>query len=329
MQAYVLTQYGPAKDSLTLSTVPKPTATKNHVLIKVHAAGLNAADWHLTRGDPYLIRLMTGVSRPKANLLAGTALSGTVEEVGPDCTLFKVGDQVMTEPGLSILGAFSEYVSVPEDMVCEKPVKLSLEEAAAIPVSGTTAYQAIHKFAKLQAGQSILINGASGGVGTAAVQIAKAVGAEVTTVTSGTTMSLMKQLGADFTIDYKTQDFTQMDKMYDCVLDIVGTASISACCKVVKPDGIYVSVGSIGSGTLIGNIPDVIGSKMNPFKSRRVELAMNTPSRVALLEVKELVDGGKLKMVIEKRFDFNHVKDAMELLEAGHVAGKVIVRVSS
>ncbi|KAI9333320.1 alcohol dehydrogenase [Obelidium mucronatum] len=325
MQAYILKQYGPAHESLALKGLPKPVAAKNQVLIRVKAAGLNAADWHFTKGDPYLIRMMVGLTAPRADLVPGTALAGVVEAVGPAAKDFAVGDEVFTEPGVDVLGAFGEYVAVPEGMVCLKPRNMSFEEAAAVPVSATTAYQAIHKFAKLQPGQTILINGASGGVGTAAVQIAKAVGAEVTTVCSTKNLALMKSLGADYTIDYTKENFTQSGKIYDYVLDTVASQSIADCCKVIHEKGAYVSAGGLGTGVVMGNVWDNIKAKMNPFTARRVEMAMNSASRQALEDVKKLIEEGKLKSVIDKVFTFDQIPEAMAMLEGGHVAGKVVV----
>ncbi|KAI9330416.1 alcohol dehydrogenase [Obelidium mucronatum] len=326
MQAFILKQYGPAHQSLVLTQLPKPTAVKNQVLIKVKAAGLNAADWHVTKGDPYLIRAMIGLPAPKKNLVPGTALSGIIEAIGPAVKDLKVGDQVFTEPGVKVLGAFGEYVAVPETMVCPKPSNMSFEEAAAVPVSATTAYQAIHKFAKLQPGQKVLINGASGGVGTAAVQIAKAVGAEVTAVCSTKNIDLMKSLGADYTVDYTKENFTQSGKIYDYVLDIVATQSIADCCRVIHEKGAYVSAGGLGTGVVVGNVWDNIKAKINPATPRRVEMVMNTASRQALEDVKQLIEAGKLKSVVQAVFPFNQIPEAMALLEAGHVFGKLVVR---
>ncbi|GAQ77820.1 Zinc-binding oxidoreductase [Klebsormidium nitens] len=327
MKAYVLKQYGAPDDALELREIEKPIPKDDQVLIRVRAAGLNAADWHLMRGDPYLVRLMLGVRKPKAGIVLGGALSGVVEAAGKTVTLFRKGDEVFAENDVSLLGAFGEYVCVPEKLLCTKPSNMTFEQAAAVPVSAPTALQGIRDTAKVLPGQKVLINGASGGVGTAAVQIAKAMGAEVTAVCSTKNLELVQSLGADHAIDYTVEDFTKSDKKYDVVMDIVTTHPIAACCQVLTPKGIYVGAGGLGRGVWIGKTWDHLMAKLNPFNRRRIAIIINLASSKYLNDLKDLIEAEKFVSPIEKSYTFDQVPAALKYLEEGHVRGKVVVTI--
>eukprot|EP00243_Klebsormidium_subtile_P000401 TRINITY_DN10664_c0_g1_i1.p1 TRINITY_DN10664_c0_g1~~TRINITY_DN10664_c0_g1_i1.p1 ORF type:complete len:328 (-),score=62.27 TRINITY_DN10664_c0_g1_i1:226-1209(-) len=327
MKAYVLKQYGPPDDALELREVEKPSPKDDHVLIRIRAAGLNAADWHLMRGDPYLVRLMMGIRKPKAGTILGGALSGVVEMVGKAVTQFRKGDEVFAENDVSLLGAFGEYVCVPEKLLCTKPSNMSFEQAAAVPVSAPTALQGLRDVAKVLPGQKVLINGASGGVGTAAVQIAKVLGAEVTAVCSTKNLELVRSLRADHAIDYIVEDFTKSAKKYDVVMDIVTMHPIAACCRVLTPNGIYVGAGGLGRGVWMGKTWDHLMAKMNPFNRQRIAIIINMASSKHLSDPKDLIEAGTFVSPMEKAFTFDQVPAALKYLEEGHVRGKVVVTI--
>ncbi|ORY26433.1 alcohol dehydrogenase [Rhizoclosmatium globosum] len=330
MKAFIIKQYGAPHESLSLVDLPLPTPKENEVTVRVHAVSLNALDWHLTRGDPYIVRFLTGFTRPKRdNWVAGSGFAGTVESIGASVTTFKVGDEVIADPGVD-LGGLAEVAVVSHKDLCLKPANVSFAEAAAVGVSATTAFQALHDVAKVQAGQKVLVNGASGGVGTAAIQIAKAAGAQVTAVCSARNIDLVKSLGADYAIDYAQENFTQLGNVYDIIIDNVGTQSETDCCKVLSPEGVIVQVGSLSpKGTLTNGLLSgaVAGLFTQKQKGQRIEGIMAKAGGKCLEQIKPLLEQGALKPPIFKTFTFEQAPDALALQEEGHVAGKIVITV--
>ena len=323
MRAILHRQYG-SPSLLALGEVKRPTPAENEVLVRVHAASANIGDHHVVTGKPYLIRLSPfgGVPRPK-NLVLGATMAGRVVAVGAKVTTFRPGDEVY---GQARSGAFAEYLAVPADVIARKPTNLSFDEAAAVPWA-TTALQGL-RVAGLQAGQKILINGASGGVGTWAVQIAKALGAHVTAVCSTRNVEMVRALGADEVIDYRAQDFVAGGARFDVLFDLVGNRTLSACRSVLVPGGTYVP-GSGGGGEWVGPLLRMAaGFASFLFTSRKFKPFVNKPNRDDLLLLKELVEAGKAKPVIERRYALDEVAAALEHVGAGHAQGQTIIRIA-
>jgi len=319
MKAIVAPKYG-SPDVLELREVEKPNPKANEVLVKIHAAAVNAGDWHLLRADPFLIRLMYGLLAPKHPIL-GSDMAGTVEAVGSGVTQFQVGDEVFG----SGLGAFAEYAAVPERRLALKPTGLSFEEAAAIPVAAVTALQALRDKGQIQPGMKVLINGASGGVGTYAVQIAKALGAEVTGVCSTGKMEMVRSLGADHVIDYTQEDFTQNGQRYDLILAANGYQPLSAYERALSPQGIYVMSG----GAMAQLFEVMIWGTLKSKKGGKTFGNMAVKSSQAdLLLMKELLEAGKVVPVLDQRFSLSQVPDAIRYLETGSAKGKVVINVA-
>ena len=322
MKAIVYRCYGPPVVA-ELHDVEKPTPKDDEVLVKVLAAAVNPLDWHEMRGEPYLVRASNGFGGPKDSRL-GVDFAGTVEAVGRDVTRFKPGDEVFGGRG----GAFAQYVAVRESRnVVHKPANLTFEQAAAIPVAAVTALQALRDHGKVQAGQTVLINGASGGVGTYAVQIAKHYGADVTGVCSTRNVELVRSLGADRVIDYKTTDFTQGDERYDLIVDMVGNHGVLTLKDVLQPEGRLVIVGGPGGkwfGPLKGPIYAFFAS---PFVKQHMGLMLAnlTPEDLQLLA--DLAREGKLASVIDRRYPLSETAQAIAYLEEGRARGKVIITV--
>lgn len=319
MKAIVAPKYG-SPDVLELREVEKPTLKANEVLVKIHAAAVNAGDWHLLRADPFLIRLMFGLLAPKQPIL-GSDMAGTVEAVGSAVTQFQVGDEVFG----SGPGAFAEYAAVPEGRLALKPAGVTFEEAAAIPVAAVTALQALRDKGQIQPGMKVLINGASGGVGTYAVQIAKAFGAEVTAVCSTGKMAMMRGLGADHVIDYTQEDFTENGQRYDLILAANGYQPLSAYERALSPQGSYVMSGGATSQLFEVMIWGTLKSKKGgkTFGNMTVK-----SSQTDLILMKELIEAGKVVPVLDQRFPLSQVPDAIRYLEAGSAKGKVIINVA-
>ena len=323
MKAIVYHTYG-SPDVLKLAEVPKPVPSDDGVLIKVHAASLNAADWRLMRADPFLVRLQPGwLFKPKDTIL-GVDIAGRVEAVGRNATQFQPGDEVYGDLSLCGHGGFAEYVAVPENAVALKPANLTFEEAAAVPLAGVTALQGLRDKGQLQPGQKVLINGASGGVGTFAVQIAKALGAEVTAVCSTRNVDLARLLGADHVIDYTQEDFTKNGQQYDLILAVSGYNPISAYQRALTPKGNYVMVGGTGAQLFQA-------LALGPWKSRSGSIKMGAltavPSQKDLVLMKELLEAGKVVPVIYRRYTLPEVPDAIRYLEEGHARGKIVITV--
>lgn len=324
MNAIVYHEYGTA-DVLRLEEIERPVLGNNQVLIEVRAAAANPLDWHYMRGTPYLMRMDSGLFRPKSTRL-GVDVSGRVVAVGENVTRFKPGDEVFGTAG----GAFAEYARASEDKVVLKPANLSFEQAAAVPVAALTALQGLRDKGRLQPGQKVLINGASGGVGTFAVQIAKSFGAEVTGICSTRNVEMVRALGADHVIDYTKEDFSQSSDRYDLILDNVGNRSLGDFRRVMNPEGIYVLIGGGGpdDGRWIGPFARVIKAcLLSPFVSEELVMLLASINKDDLLLMKELMEEGKVTPVIDRTYALSEVPEAIRYLEKGHARGKVIITV--
>lgn len=325
MQAVVLGCYGPPS-ALKVATVDRPALADDRILVKVRAAALNPLDWHYMRGEPYLVRMDSGVGKPVLPRL-GVDFSGTVEAVGSQVTRFKPGDEVFG----GRTGAFAGYVSVSErGAVAAKPAEVGFEQAASLPIAATTALQALRDKGQLKAGQKVLINGASGGVGTFAVQLARHFGAEVTGVCSTRNVELVRSLGADHVIDYTRENFTQGRERYDLVIDNVGNHSMLAVRRVLAPKGIYVIVGGPSDGKWLGPMTTVLKAyALSPFVSQQVTFILGDLNAKDLAELADLVRTGAITPVIDRRYTLDEVPAAIEYLETGRARGKVIVDVQA
>ena len=324
MKAIVYTEYGPS-DVLNLEEVQKPVPKDDEVLVKVHAASANAADWHLMRADPFLVRLMGfGLLKPKKGLL-GADIAGRVEAVGGDVTQFQPGDEVFGDLSGSGFGAFAEYVCATVDALASKPANVSFEEAAAVPLAAVTALQGLRYKGHVRPGQKVLINGASGGVGTFAVQIAKTFGTEVTGVCSTSKMDMVRSIGADHVIDYTREDFTRIGQQYDRILAANGYHPISDYKRALSPEGTYVMTGGSGAQMLqamtLGPIMSITGSKKLGYVSMK-------QNKEDLVSVKELLESGKITPVIDRTYPLSEIPEAIRYLEEGHAKGKVVITVS-
>jgi NADPH:quinone reductase-like Zn-dependent oxidoreductase len=319
MKAIVYHSYGSA-DVLHYEEAEKPTPGDDEVLIRIRAACPNPMDYHLMKGA-FVTRPMTGLRKPKAGR-PGADLAGEVEAVGANVTRFKPGDPVF---GAARNGSFAEYVSVKEKNLAPKPANLSFEQAAAIPVAGLTALQGLRDKGRIQSGQKVLINGASGGVGTFAVQIAKSFGAEVTGVCSTRNLELVRSIGAAHVIDYTREDFTRSTLRYDLLFDCIGNHRLSACRGVMSRKGTYVLVG-VRPGGENGPLTHLLKVLMlSPFASQRLVFFIASMRQPDLLLLKELTEAGKVTPVIDRRYDLSEAAEAIRYLEEGHARGKVIV----
>lgn len=311
---------------LQLVEVARPQVPEAGVLVRVMAASVHKGDWHMLTGKPYLIRLAGfGFSAPKRTI-PGMAVAGRVAAVGQSVTVFKVGDEVFGEIGG---GGFAEYVCVTEKELALKPASVSFEDAATLPISSTTALQGLRDAGRLKPGQSVLINGAAGGVGTFAVQLAKALGAEVTAVCSTGNVALVQSLGADHVIDYKQEDFTQGIPRFDVILDLVGNRSATACRRVLKEGGRLVAVAGGNEYEWTGPLfPILTGMAGNLFSSKTFVPLAAKPTAQDLKIVADLVAAGKVKPFIDQRFSLAQVSDALRLQGQGHARGKSVIRVA-
>jgi len=323
MKAIVRHKYG-ASDVLELAILPKPAPAENEVLIRVRAAGLNPFDWHVMRGTPWFLRLFTGLRRPKSIRL-GADMAGTVVVLGSRVVEFQLGDEVFGAAD----GALAEYVCGTIAGLVRKPANVSSEEAAAVPISGLTALQALRDKGHIKAGDAVLINGAAGGVGTFAVQIAKWLGAQVTGVCSARNMELVRSIGADQTIDYTSEDFTRRKERYDVVFDLVGNRSLSEFRSVLKPEGIFIGCGGGGPETpsiqlLIGMLKQVVAGW---FTKQKLVGVLAKRSKADLEILGELLKSGIVKPVTDRMYPLAEVPEAIRYLEEGHARGKVVVQI--
>ncbi len=317
MRAVTRTKYG-SPDVLELRDIDIPVPKEDRLLVQIHAASVNPLDWHILRGDPFFLRFMGyGIIHPKQRIL-GADIAGRVEAVGANVTGFKVGDEVFG----GTLGGFAEYGCFPENKVALKPASITFAQAAAVPVAALTALQGLRDIGKLQAGQHLLVNGAAGGVGTFAVQIAKALGAEVTGVCSGGKLDIVRSIGADHVIDYTREDYTLSQTRYDLILDTAAYRSIRDALRVLKPTGKYVLVG--------GSMSRFAQSMwLKPFYSGKngklVTGVMAEIRKQDLLFVKQLIEEGKIQPVIGRTYSLSEVPEAIRHVEEGHATGKVII----
>jgi NADPH:quinone reductase-like Zn-dependent oxidoreductase len=324
MKAIVYTQYG-SPDVLQLKEVEKPTPRDNEVLLKVYATSVNAGDLHILRADPFLIRLMGyGLLKPK-NKILGAAIAGRIEAIGGNVKQFQPGDDVfgdLSESGKR--GGFAEYVCASADALVLKPSRLSFEEAAAVPVAAVTALQGLRDKGHIQAGQKVLINGASGGVGTFAVQIAKSFGAEVTAVCSTSNVDAARSMGADHVIDYTKEDFTQNGQHYDLIVAANGNRSISEYKRALRPNGTYVVTGGSKKQTYQAM---ALGPWISMTGTKKMGNLMAKPNTKDLGFVKELLEEGLVIPVIDRRYPLRETAEALRYLEAGRARGKVVITV--
>jgi len=326
MKAIVYCDYGLA--NLKLKEIEKPVPSDDQVLVRVHAASVNPYDWHFVEGTPKIMRMMgVGLRKPKDTRL-GVDFAGTVEAVGKNVTQFKPGDEVFGGRG----GAFAEYVCPRASRaVALKPANITFEQAASVNIAGITALQALRDKGNVQPGQKVLINGASGGVGTFAVQIAKAFGAEVTGVCSTRNVDLVKSIGADHVIDYTKQDFTKTDQHYDMIYDLVGNHGFSERRNILKPNGICVLAGIGGAGAHPETMGRIAGNFWNAFRSNFSKekfvfyIAKLTEGDFGVL--RDLMQSGKVSPVIDRTYKLEQTADAVRYMEEGHARGKVVVMV--
>ena len=327
MKAAVCSRYGPP-DVVQITDVEKPVPKDNEVLIEVRAASVNPFDWHLMRGTPYIVRIMAGLLKPKDNRL-GVDVAGQVEAVGRNVTQFKPGDEVFG----ACRGAFAEYACTSESALAMKPDNVTFEQAASVPIAALTAVQGLRlgglgDKGQIQPGQKVLINGAAGGVGTFAVQIAKSFGADVTGVCSTRNVDMVRSIGADRVIDYTQEDFTKSGQRYDLLFDCVGNHSLLACRRVLNPKGIYIPVGGEGGRWMIGPLArSITALVLSRFVSQKLVAfflaRLSKDGDLAIL--RELMKAGKVTPVIDKRYRLSEVPEAIRYLEEGHARGKVVI----
>lgn len=317
MKAIVINRYG-SPDVLELKEVDKPVIKENEVLVQVNAASLNVGDVFSMRGSPWIVRFSVGFPKPKDYVL-GWDMAGTVEAVGSNVIRFQPGDAVFA----ACNGALAEYACVPEDRLAIKPTNLSFEQTAAVPTAALTALQGLRDQGKMQPGQKVLINGASGGVGTFAVQIAKALGAEVTGVCSTTKMDMVRSIGADHVIDYTQQNFTQNEQRYDLILDNVGSHAFSEYRRVLTPQGIIQpNTGHAGMSYVFKAL------LLSLFMRRHGSLFVANPNSKDMDFLKELIEAGKITPVIDNAYPLSQFPEAFRYLDQGHARGKVVITVA-
>jgi NADPH:quinone reductase-like Zn-dependent oxidoreductase len=315
MKAMVYHEYG-SVDNLELQEVEMPAIKNSEVLVKVQAASVNWHDWHFLTGTPFMARIMAGGFLKPRNKVLGSDVAGRVEAVGPNVKQFQPGDEVF---GSTKHGCFAEHVCVSEEELVTKPASITFEEAAAVGAAASVALQGLRDAGQIKPGQQVLINGASGGVGTFAVQIAKSFGAGVSGVCSTGNLDIIRSIGADQVIDYTQEDFTQQGQSYDLIFDVAAKLAFSACRPVLAPDGIYVTTEFSPGRVLAGVWTSMTGSK------RMVPLMAKPPNKEDLVFMKELLEGGKVTPVIGRRYTLREVPEALLYLKEGHARGKVVI----
>ena len=319
MKAIVQARYG-SPDVLQLKDADKPAVQDDEVLVRVRAAAVNIGDWHLLRGMPYVVRLVAGPRRPRREI-PGLDIAGQVETVGANVQQFRPGDEVFGW----CKGAFAEYACAPASNLLPKPSNLTLEQSAAVGDSAFTALAAVRDQGKVQPGHRVLINGASGGVGTFAVQIAKAFGANATGVCSTSNLDLVRSIGADQVIDYTREDFVQIGQRYDVMLDLVGSRSLSDCRRALTPRGTYVVVGVKDMGRWLGLGRQFKALLLSPFVRQRMRVFVVRHNSEDLAVLKELVEAGKVVPVIDRRYALSDVPEALRYQGEGHARGKSVI----
>ena len=319
MKAIVHERFG-SPEVLELREVEEPGVGDGDVLVRVQAASVNPADWYAMTGAPYVARVQMGLRKPKARL--GLDLAGEVTAVGGNVTRFKPGDEVFGAG----TGTLAEYVAVSEDGLVPKPANLSFEQAAAVPVAGLTALQGLRDKGSVQPGQQVLINGASGGVGTFAVQVARALGAEVTAVCSTRNVDMVASLGADRVIDYTREDFTRTDRRYDLLLDVAGSRSWPECRRVLTPQATLVLVGAPKGNALLGPLGHILKVRLASLRaSQKVTFFISKADRQDLEALAELLEAGRVSPVVERTYPLSEAADAFRYLGEGHARGKLAI----
>jgi NADPH:quinone reductase-like Zn-dependent oxidoreductase len=322
MKAIVQDTYGET-DVLELRDIDKPEIADDEVLVRVHAAGVDRGVWHLMTGLAYPIRLVAGLRAPKT-AVPGMDMAGVVEAVGKDVTRFQPGDEVF---GIG-KGAFAEYARAPESKLAPKPANLTFDQAAAVAISGLTALQGLRDHGRVEPGQKVLIIGASGGVGTYAVQLAKAFGAEVTGVCSTTKVDMVRSIGADHVIDYTRDDFAGGEQRYDVILDIGGNSSLSRLRRALAPNGTLVIVGGEGGGRWLGGLDRQLRALLlSRFVGQKLRSFINKENHKDMIVLKELIESGKVTPVIDRTYPLTEAPEAIRYLEQGQARGKVVVTV--
>ena len=335
MKAVFQDRYGLPDNVLQLREIDKPVVRDNEVLVRVRAASIHPDVWHVVTGWPYVLRFMgAGVLKPE-NPVPGTDMAGIVESVGRDVTRLGPGDEVFGETHMKHQwrngGAFAEYVSVPQDVLVLKPKGISFEQAAAVPTSGFIALHNLQSGERIQPGQRVLINGAGGGVGSIALQLAKAYGAYVTGVDSTAKLAMVRSLGADQIIDYTQENFIQSDDRYDLIFDVASNLSLSTCKRKLTPSGIYVLIGhdhfGNATGRIFGSLPRVLKLvALSPFVSQLPKLSFSIPNKKDIMDIlAKFLETGKLTPIIDRTYPLNKVPDAMRYLQGGHAQGKIII----
>ena len=327
MKAIVYSQYG-GPDVLEYTEVDDPVPGSGEALLGVRATSVNAADYRLMRADPFLARLDNGLFRPKKRLILGSDVASVVERVGDNVQHVNVGDEVFGDAFQDRFGAFAEYVCVRESALISKPENVSFEEAAAVPLAGVTALQGLRDLGQVQSGQAVLVQGAGGGVGISVVQIAKALGAEVTAVCSAGSAEMVRGFGADRVMDYAEEDFTKEDKRYDVILGVNGHHSLAEYKRCLNPGGRYVMIGGsnrqIFEALLLGRLTFMLGNKTSSVLTIDGSLRAKD-----LAQLRDMLTSGELKPVIDRTFGLNDTAEAIRYVEKGHVRGKVVITVAA
>jgi NADPH:quinone reductase-like Zn-dependent oxidoreductase len=321
MRAAVRDRYG-SPERVEVREIDKPVPSDDEVLVSVAAAGLNVADWYGVTGRPWVGRPSTGLRKPKEERL-GIDYAGTVEAVGRNVTEFRAGDEVIG----GRTGALAEYVAARADRaIVRKPANVTFEQGATVAVAGVTALQGLRDKGQLQPGQKVLVNGASGGVGTYAVQVAKALGGEVTAVCSTGNVELVRSLGADHVVDYTQEDFTRSDRRYDVLLDVAGSKSLTACKRVLAPDARFVVVGGSRSSRLLGPLGHVVGALLaGLWSSQKVGFFIAKLNKEDMEVLRGMLETGEVTPVIDRRYELSEVADALRYMGEGHCRSKIVV----
>ena len=326
MKAIVQDTYGPP-DVLALRDIDVPAVEDDAVVVRVRASSANPADWHFMRGEPYLMRLQAGLRKPK-NAILGCDVAGVVEAIGDGVTRFAPGEEVFGCTFMRGFGAFAEQVRVAEDLLAVKPARLSFEEAAGVPIAGLTALQGVRDHGRVEAGQKVLIVGASGGVGSFAVQIAKSLGAEVTGVCRTRNADMVRSLGADQVVDYTREDFADGDRRYDLIFQLAGTKSPSECRGALAREGTLLLSSGESSGRWFGPLGRVVkATLLSPFVRQTLTSFTVKPKGEDLEALRELIDAGTIRPVIDRTYPLSEVPDAIRYVEQGHTRGKVLITV--
>ncbi len=321
MKSYTREVYG-GPEILQLKELPTPSPKANEVLVKVRSASINPADWRLLRADPFLVRLMMGLFKPKYKQL-GADMSGEVTSIGSGVNLWKVGDEVVSDIMKYGMGAYGDYVCVPQEALVRKPKNVSFDEAAAVPIAGLTALQALRDHGQVKAGQQVLINGASGGVGTYAVQIAKYLGAHVTAICSSNNKELVLSLGADKVISYNLEDYRQSNERFDLILDNVGNCSFQVAKSLLKSNGTSLLIGWSGFGHMLSySLKGALATKTSQMSFKSFTAKMDNKDLEMMME---LLANGSIKSIIEKSFPMEQLANAILLQEKGRTKGKIVV----